>query len=177
MLFWLICKSLAYSSPSLAFCAASDWAATDTPGTVCDWRKEVTREAFAATTLGPPLLIIGLLGGMGGGTRAELAAPNWPFLTGGCGGWPPWCCTLWARMIVATLDPAVMALELSCLKTCPGDIERAMPVAKNQRKLVTSRDFHRIVLTWTRYWNAWNCRRGLNDLGHAAHARPEGWLL
>lgn len=126
-------KSLAYSSPPLAFCAANDWAATDTPGTVCDWRKEVTREALVVTTLGLPLLMIGLLGGMGGGTRAEFAAPNWLFLTGGCGGWLPWCCTLWARIIVATFEPAVMALELSCLSTCPGDIDRAMPVATKKR--------------------------------------------
>lgn len=99
------------------------WAG-DTP--VCDWRNEM-REAFVVTEL--PLLMIGLFGGIGGGTRAELAAPYWPFFTGGCGG-DPECCTLWARIIVATFDP----LELSCRKTWPGDIDRAIPVAKSKSK-------------------------------------------
>lgn len=68
------------------------------------------------TALALPLFIMGLLGGIGGGTRAA-EAPNWPFLIGGCGGWFEVCCTLWARIIVATFDPAVIALELSCRNT------------------------------------------------------------
>ena len=88
------------------------------------------REEFVVTAVALPLLMIGLLGGIGGGTRAAFAAPNWPFFTGGCGGWFDDCCTLCARMIVATFEPAVIELALSCLKTCPGLIERAIPVAK-----------------------------------------------
>lgn len=121
---------LSYSSPSLAFWAAMAWAACETPGTVCDWRKEI-REEFEVAAAVLPLLIIGLLGGIGGGTRAEFA-PNWPFFTGGCGGCD---CTLWARIIVATLEPAVMALELSCRRIWPGEIDRAIPVAEKIKSL------------------------------------------
>lgn len=122
-------RPLPYSSPpSFAFCSAIFWAAPDTPGTVCDCRKEI-REELVVTDVALPLFMIGLFGGIGGGTRAALAAPNCPFLTGGWGGWLAACCTLWARIIVATFDPTVMAFELSCLKTCPGDIDLAIPVA------------------------------------------------
>lgn len=120
----------AYSSPpSLAFWAAMAWAAPDTPGTVCDCRKEILDE-FVVTAVALPLLMIGLFGGIGGGTRAAFAAPNCPFLTGGWGEGLA-ACTLWARIMVATFDPTDIALELSCLKTCPGDIDRAIPVAEN----------------------------------------------
>lgn len=115
-----------YSSPSLAFWAAMAWAGDCT---VCDWRNEM-REAFD-DVFAPPLLMIGLFGGIGGGTRADEATPNWPFFIGGCGAVA--CCTLWARMIVATLEPLVIALELSWRSTWPGDIDRAIPVAKNDK--------------------------------------------
>lgn len=120
-----------YSSPSLAFWAAMACAACETPGTVCDWRNVILDE-FVVTAVALPLLmiVIGLFGGMGGGTRDALATPYAPFFTGGWGGWFDDCCTLWARMIVATLEPVVIELELSCLKTWPGDIDRAIPVTK-----------------------------------------------
>lgn len=148
----------------MAFWAAMAWAA-DTP--VCDWRNEM-REAFVVAAL--PLLMIGLLGGMGGGTRAELAEPYWPFFTGGCGALDE-CCILWARIIVATFEPLDITLELSCLKTWPGDIDRAIPVAKNELKIYTYFKFRlkRMKLTWSRNRNArYSCRR-LNYLCHAAH--------
>lgn len=125
---WLMISSQLLYSSSFAFWAAMAWAATDAPGTVCDWRNEIL-DAFVVTMFALPLLMMGLLGGIGGGTRALFAAPNWLFFTGGWGGWFDDCCTLWALIIVATFDPAVIALELSCLKAWPGDIDLAIPVA------------------------------------------------
>lgn len=118
-----------HSSPSLAFWAAMAWAGDCT---VCDWRNEM-REAFV-DVFAPPLLMIGLFGGIGGGTRAD-EATNCPFFIGGCGAVA--CCTLWARMIVATLEPLVIALELSWRSTWPGDIDRAIPVAKSEQNFIT----------------------------------------
>ena len=114
-----------YSSPSFAFCAAMAWAADDTPGTVPDCRKEIDR--FAATVF-EFLLITGLFGGIGGATRATLEFPNVDFFTGGWGA--PW--TLCARIIVATFDdPVAIGDEFgSWRSTWPGDIDRAIPVAK-----------------------------------------------
>lgn len=164
-----------YSSPSLAFCAAMAWAACETPGTVWDWRKEI-REEFVVTAVALLLLMIGLFGGIGGGTRAALAAPNWPFLTGGWGGWLA-DCTLWALIIVATFVPTVMAFELSCLKTWPGDIDLAIPVAENKIKTVRNSSLELEKLTWSTDWLAWNCRRRLNNFCHAAHAWAQCRLL
>lgn len=79
------------------------------------------------------LLITGLLGGIGGATRVVVELPK-DFLIGGAGG--VW--TLCARIIVATFEaPVVIGDEFeSCRRTWPGDIERAIPVAKNDEKLV-----------------------------------------
>lgn len=143
------------------------WAAADTPGTVCDWRNEILE--FVVPTLAPALLMIGLLGGIGGGTRELLAAPK-PFFTGGWGGWFDDCCTLWARIIVATLDPADIALVLSCLKTWPGDIDLAIPVAKREFKLIGQEGRKRIYnLTWTWYWNTRDSCCRLDYFRYAAH--------
>lgn len=171
---WLKTLWIPYSSPSFAFCAAMAWAACETPGTVCDWRKEI-REEFVVTAVALPLLIIGLFGGIGGGTRAAFAAPNWPFFTGGWGGW---LATLWALIIVATFVPAVMAFELSCLKIWPGDIDRAIPVATSKKMLkMCFKKFKIIKFTWSADGNTWNCCCRLNNFRDTTHAGSQSWLL